>query len=77
MFPTTVITAELIVDEVSRRQNEDLKKILLNRAGHVEVILTGRYAPQELINLADLVTEMKEIKHYYQKGVAARVGIEK
>lgn len=56
---------------------EDLKKILLNRAGHVEVILTGRYAPQELINLADLVTEMKEIKHYYTKGVEARTGVEK
>jgi cob(I)alamin adenosyltransferase len=56
---------------------EDLKTILLNRAGHVEVILTGRYAPQELIDLADLVTEMKEIKHYYTKGVEARTGVEK
>ena len=44
---------------------------------HVEVVITGRYAPQELVDLADLVTEMKEIKHYYQKGVEARVGIEK
>jgi cob(I)alamin adenosyltransferase len=42
----------------------------------VEVILTGRYAPKELIEIADLVTEMKEIKHYYTKGIKAREGIE-
>lgn len=41
-----------------------------------EVILTGRYAPQEIIDKADLVTEMREIKHYYNAGVGARVGIE-
>ncbi len=41
-----------------------------------EVILTGRYAPQEIIDRADLCTEMKEIKHYYNAGVDARVGIE-
>ncbi|MCY6369641.1 cob(I)yrinic acid a,c-diamide adenosyltransferase [Clostridium ganghwense] len=51
--------------------------ILDKRKGHVEVIITGRYAPQELIDKADLVTEMKEVKHYYAKGVQARVGIEK
>lgn len=41
-----------------------------------EVVLTGRYAPQEIIDRADLCTEMKEIKHYYNAGVDARVGIE-
>ncbi len=43
----------------------------------VELVLTGRYAPASLIRRADLVTEMKEKKHYYQKGVRARQGIEK
>ncbi len=43
----------------------------------VEVILTGRYAPPELIAAADLVTEMVEIKHYFQQGVRARDGIER
>ncbi len=43
----------------------------------LELILTGRGATQNVIDAADLVTEMKEIKHYYQKGVQARVGIEK
>lgn len=47
-----------------------------SRAEHVEVVLTGRYAPKEIIEIADLVTEMKEIKHYYQKGIIARKGIE-
>lgn len=42
----------------------------------MELVLTGRYAPQEIIDAADLVTEMKEIKHYYTKGVPARKGIE-
>lgn len=42
----------------------------------MEVIITGRYAPKEIVDIADLVTEMKEIKHYYTKGVEARKGIE-
>ena len=56
---------------------EELKQAVCNRAEGVEVIITGRYAPQELIDMADLVTEMREIKHYYTKGVEARTGIEK
>lgn len=42
----------------------------------VEIVLTGRYCPDEIIEVADLVTEMREVKHYYQKGVTARRGIE-
>lgn len=41
-----------------------------------EIILTGRNAPKEIIKIADLVTQMKEIKHYFKQGVAARKGIE-
>ena len=40
------------------------------------MILTGRYAPEEIIEFANLVTEMKEIKHYFNEGVMARTGIE-
>lgn len=47
-----------------------------NRAENVEVVLTGRYAPDSLIELADLVTEMKEIKHYYTQNVLSREGID-
>jgi cob(I)alamin adenosyltransferase len=42
----------------------------------VELIFTGRYAPKELIEAADLVTEMVEVKHYYRKGLVSRKGIE-
>lgn len=43
----------------------------------VELVITGRYAPRSLIRKADLVTEMREVKHYYRRGVRARNGIEK
>jgi cob(I)alamin adenosyltransferase len=51
-------------------------EILRNKPKHVEIIITGRYAPSEIIEIADLVTEMKEVKHYYNNGVQARPGIE-
>jgi cob(I)alamin adenosyltransferase len=56
---------------------EELLNIVDKKPDNVELIITGRGAAQSLIEKADLVTEMKEIKHYYQKGVPARVGIEK
>lgn len=43
----------------------------------VEVVLTGRRAPEELIERADLVTEMRAVKHTYERGVGARKGIER
>ncbi len=55
---------------------DEIKEIINKKPGNKELILTGRRAPQELIDLCDLVTEMKEVKHYYQDGVQARVGIE-
>jgi len=51
-------------------------EVLKNKPKHVEIIITGRYAPEEIIEMADLVTEMKEIKHYYNNGVQARQGFE-
>lgn len=54
----------------------DLLKIVRSKPSHVELIITGRKAHPALIEAADLVTEMQEIKHYYQKGVQARKGIE-
>lgn len=55
---------------------KELLDILQSRSPETEIILTGRYAPPELIAAADLVTEMKEIKHYFSSGVQARKGIE-
>ena len=53
-----------------------LIKVIQSKPESTEIIITGRYAPREIIDLADLVTEMKEIKHYYSKGIEAREGIE-
>ena len=55
---------------------KEVLDVINNRDKKVEVIITGRKAPQEIIALADLVTEMKEVKHYYNEGVMARKGIE-
>jgi len=57
-------------------ETKDLVKFITEKPENVELILTGRYCPEELIDLADLVTEMKEVKHYYQKGITSRRGIE-
>lgn len=56
---------------------EDLLKIMNARAKGTELVITGRYAHKKVIERADLVTEMKAIKHYRGKGVKARLGIEK
>lgn len=55
---------------------EDLRQLIQNKAPQVELILTGRGATQELIDMADLVTEMKLIKHPFDNGIKARKGIE-
>ncbi len=73
----------VIIDEgnVAVQYNIFSEKELLNifnkKPDHVEIIVTGRGATQKVIEKADLVVEMKEIKHYFQKGVKARIGIEK
>jgi cob(I)alamin adenosyltransferase len=54
----------------------DVVKLLKSVPKQVEVVLTGRYAHPKIKRLADLVSEMKDVKHYYKKGVKARRGIE-
>lgn len=58
-------------------KTDEVISMILKKPLSVEIILTGRYAPAELLEIADLVTEMKEIKHYYSKGVTARDGFER
>ena len=55
---------------------DDVLRLIKDRSVRTELILTGRGAPESLIEAADLCTEMRMIKHYYQKGVQARRGIE-
>lgn len=56
---------------------DQMLDLIKNKPDGVEAVFTGRYAPPELIEAADLVTEMKEVKHYWEKGITARDGIEK
>jgi len=55
---------------------EEVKALIESKAPHTELVLTGRYCPEELFELADYVTEMREVKHPYQKGILARRGVE-
>lgn len=72
----------VILDEINNalRKNiissEAVLALMRNKAKNTELVLTGRGAPQEIIEKADLVTEMKLVKHYFDKGVSARRGIE-
>jgi cob(I)alamin adenosyltransferase len=72
----------VILDEINVALNlkliktERVVELIKNKPKHVELVLTGRYAPNEIIEAADLVTEMREVKHPYNKGFQARKGIE-
>lgn len=82
-----IITSKLydviILDEVNIVAHynlfsaEELLNVMDLKPPHMELILTGRYADERVIKRADLVTEMKEIKHYIQRDVKARRGIER
>ncbi len=72
----------VILDEVNVALNlklvdvNEVVDLIKNKPEHVELVLTGRHAPPEVVEVADLVTEMKEIKHPYTKGIPPRRGIE-
>lgn len=72
----------IVLDEINMAlffgllTEEEGKQLLQARRDDVELVCTGRGAPQWLLDEADLVTEMKPIKHYYDAGVNARIGIE-
>ena len=72
----------VVLDEINVALNlkliktERVVELAKNKPRHVELVLTGRYAPKKIVEIADLVTEMKEIKHPFSKGQPARKGIE-
>lgn len=72
----------VVLDEINHVINKNIIgvdefiDIMDARKPHIELVLTGRNAPREIIQKADLVTEMREIKHPFNKGVEGRKGIE-
>jgi cob(I)alamin adenosyltransferase len=72
----------VILDEVNYAINlnlvkiEDVLNLIKSKPPGIDLVLTGNYAKDEIIELADLVTEMKEIKHPFQRGVKAKKGID-
>jgi cob(I)alamin adenosyltransferase len=75
--------AILVLDEINTLLHfkiippEPVLNLMEQKPPALELVLTGRYAPQAILDRADLVTDMREIRHYFQKGVQARTGIEK
>ncbi|MBI5075194.1 MAG: cob(I)yrinic acid a,c-diamide adenosyltransferase [Nitrospirae bacterium] len=73
----------IILDEANVAVNrdlistEELIEVMEMKPATVELVITGRYADERIIEKADLVTEMKDVKHYAKKGIKARIGIEK
>lgn len=55
---------------------QDLLELIRSKPAAVDLILTGRYAPPEVLELADTVSEIQEIRHHYSKGIKERAGIE-
>jgi cob(I)alamin adenosyltransferase len=55
---------------------QDAMTLIKSKPRHVELVLTGRDAPAQIVQVADLVTEMMKVKHYYDTGTSARIGIE-
>ena len=72
----------VILDEVNYAVNlnlislDDVLNLIKSKPENVDLVLTGNYAKEEVIEVADLVTEMKEIKHPFQKGIKAKEGID-
>jgi len=72
----------VILDEINYAINLDLVKVedvlnlIKSKPPGLDLVLTGNYAKDEIIELADLVTEMKEVKHPFQRGIKAKKGID-
>ncbi len=72
----------IVLDEINVAMDfklievKDVLELIKNKPVNIDIILTGRNAPKEIIEIADLVSEIKEIKHHYQAGVKSRKGIE-
>jgi cob(I)alamin adenosyltransferase len=71
-----IVLDEVLVATAWKLVSVDALMEMLDISTRSEIVLTGRYADPRVIDRADLVTEMREVKHYFRKGVPARPGIE-
>ena len=76
-YPLVILDEINVAVEYGMVPLQELLLLMENKPEDVELVLTGRRARSEVLRLADLVTEMKEIKHYYKKGIDSRIGIER
>jgi len=81
----TIISDEydlIILDEINVAvdynliKEEDVIKLIQSKPLRLNLVLTGRYASEKIMELADMVSEVREIKHHYKKGIEAKPGIE-
>jgi len=72
----------IVLDEITYAINygflpvQEVLEVLEDRPSHVHVVVTGRNAPERLVEIADLVTEMRCVKHPYERGIPAQQGID-
>jgi cob(I)alamin adenosyltransferase len=72
----------VVLDEINQAMDlglvstHEVTKLIKEKPASVELILTGRSAPKEIIEIADLVTDFVQVKHWYDRGISGRLGIE-
>ena len=76
-YPLVILDEINVAVEYGMVPLKELLALMKNKPENVELVLTGRWARPEVLRRADLVTEMREIKHYYKKGIESRIGIER
>jgi cob(I)alamin adenosyltransferase len=76
-FDVVILDEILVAVKHSLVALDRVTALIDGKPANVELVLTGRDAPKEIVEQADLVTEMRSVKHYYESGVSARIGIEK
>ena len=76
-YPLVILDEANIATYFKLFSPQELLDLIHSKPEHVELVITGRYADSLIMDNADLVTEMREIKHYSHKGIKARPGIEK
>jgi cob(I)alamin adenosyltransferase len=75
-YPLVILDEVNVAVSLGLLSVEEVLALIEERPGHVELVLTGRKVDSHIIGRADLVTEMREVKHYYHAGVSARKGID-